>query len=340
MERMKVIDMHCDTIERLYGVRKNLQTHKDFCVSAETLRNNQGHLDLERMKQNGYLLQNFALFVDLEQWQEPWGGVKELYLCYCEEMWRNEDVIRPVFSFGDMERAWRDGKMCALLAVEEGGVCCGEIGKLQELYSMGVRMMTLTWNYENELGAPATPGERRNGGGKNVSSGGLTSIGEAFVAEMENLGIIPDVSHLSDRGFYDLLRVSKRPFVASHSNARAICSHGRNLTDDMIRSIAKRGGCIGLNFYEDFIVPQNLEKKGEEIILEILTKHAVHMANVGGIGVLGLGSDFDGIPTNLEISGAERMEFVWCALKKGGFTERELDAVFYKNVLRVYREYL
>ncbi len=332
---MKIIDMHCDTIERLYRVGRESKTCRDSLTVPETLRSNQGHLDLERMRQSGYILQNFALFVDSEQWQDPWEGGKELYQRYREEIKRNEDVIQPVYTYEDVEKAWQNGKMCALLAVEEGGVCRGEVDKLRELYAMGVRMMTLTWNYENELGVPATP---RGAAQKKRKAFGLTPEGEAIVREMERLGIIPDVSHLSDGGFYDLLQVSKGPFVASHSNARAICDHGRNLTDDMIRNIALRGGCVGLNFYEDFIVPKNL--KGKKTSLEMLAKHATHMVNVGGVEVLGLGSDFDGIPTNSEISGVESMELVWQTLKDGGFSERDLDRLFFENVLRVYRDCL
>lgn len=156
---------------------------------------------------------------------------------------------------------------------------------------------------------------------------------------MEELGMIPDVSHLSDKGFYDVLEETKKPFVASHSDARSICGCVRNLTDDMIRRLAERGGCVGLNFYADF-----LEEKPEGVpnpgTMESVVRHARHIAAVGGTEVLGLGSDFDGIDTHEELPGVQSMPELWEALKKGGFTESQLDGIFCGNVLRVYRETL
>jgi membrane dipeptidase len=156
---------------------------------------------------------------------------------------------------------------------------------------------------------------------------------------MEELGMIADVSHLSDAGFYDVLQYSSKPFVASHSNAREVCGCVRNLTDDMIRKLAERGGCMGLNFCADFLetVPEGQPNPGT---IEAVVRHAKHIVKVGGIGVLGLGSDFDGIDTNQELPGAQSMELLWERLHQSGFTQGQLDAVFYKNVLRVYEEVL
>ena len=152
---------------------------------------------------------------------------------------------------------------------------------------------------------------------------------------MEHLGIIPDVSHLSDVGIRDVLSVAKKPFVASHSNARAVCGHPRNLSDELIRGIAEAGGCIGLNFYEDF-----LGAGGKEAISEHIIRHAKHMINVGGSEILGLGSDFDGIRKNPVLEGAESMGKLWSILHDAGFSANLLDGIFNGNVLRVYREVL
>lgn len=360
---MKIADMHCDTISRLAELEEK--------GIWEELRENTGHLDLLRMKQAGYLLQNFALFVDRERHQDPWEAVCGLYERYREELERNSDLIAPVLAFEDIAANEAAGKLSAMLTVEEGAVCGGEIGKLQRLYDMGVRMLTLTWNYPNELGHPnhnrelkaralkfrrklmECPRESAEYRALQKQAGpaveaflhtpdrteGLTERGREFVTEMEKLGMIPDVSHLSDAGFYDVLAVTKKPFAASHSNARAVCPNVRNLTDDMIGRLAERGGVMGLNYCADFLeeTPVGEENPGT---IEAVVRHARHIVNVGGTGVLGLGSDFDGIDTHRELPGAESMERLWDALKKAGFTETQLDGIFSGNVLRVYRDTL
>ena len=232
--------------------------------------------------------------------------------------------------------------MSAMLTVEEGAVCKGEIEKLRSLYDMGVRMLTLTWNYPNELGYPNLKRERKGCEDYFFTPNeecGLTETGREFVAEMEALGMIVDVSHLSDAGFRDVLDCTNKPFVASHSNARAICGHVRNLTDDMIRKLSERGGCTGLNFYAHFL---RTVSRGEYNpgALEDVVRHAKHIAKVGGVEVLALGSDFDGIDTNEALPGVQCMEWLWDALRRGGFRESELEKIFYGNVLRVYREIL
>ena len=142
-DTMRVIDMHCDTISRLL--------EKD-----EELLQNTGHLDLKRMKESGYLLQNFALFVELSKDRDPWEKLCALYELYEREMEKNQALIGKVLQYSDIERNEREGKLSALLTVEEGAVCKGEIEKLEELYAKGVRMLTLTWNFPNELGYPTS----------------------------------------------------------------------------------------------------------------------------------------------------------------------------------------
>jgi len=364
---MKVVDMHCDTISKLLEQR-------DEGKSVE-LRSNREHIDLIRMKQSDYLLQNFAMFVylgtDDGDREKAWEDVRRLYALYREELDRNKDLIAPVYSYSDIERNEAAGRMSAMLTVEEGAVCGGSLEKLQELYRMGVRMLTLTWNFVNELGYPNQDGEYMKRAKEarralkecgqdspayahlrlkaqeayNALShtpnltGGLTETGKEFVAAMESLGMIPDVSHLSDAGFYDVLSVTKKPFVASHSNARAICPHVRNMTDDMIKKLAERGGCMGLNFCADFLEEAPVGQKNPGTISAIV-RHARHIADVGGIEVLGLGSDFDGIDTHEELQGVQGMGKLWEALKADGFSEGELDKIFRKNVLRVYRDSL
>jgi len=360
---MKVIDMHCDTIYELLCRKERGE--------EVSLRSNKGHIDLLRMREGHYLIQNFAMFVELDKDGDPWERVCSLYRCYQEELERNKDILAPVLRFSDIGANEAAGKMSAMLTVEEGAVCKGELEKLHALYEMGVRMITLTWNHENEIGYPnflpelsrkrkqamekwrectaedPLREEKRRAAQEAFDAffhtpnlaGGLTEKGEEFVAEMERLGIIPDVSHLSDAGFYDVLKVTRKPFVASHSNARTVSPCVRNLTDDMIRRLSERGGVMGLNFCADFLeeLPIGVENHGT---IAAVIQHAKHIMSVGGIEVLGLGSDFDGIGTHAELPGAQSMGRLWDGLHQAGFTEGQLDKIFYGNVLRVYRDTL
>ena len=327
-DTIRVVDMHCDTISAILAERRR---GKDC-----RLRRNKLHIDLERMQQSGYLLQNFALFVNREKCRSPWEEFCTLYEVYQGELEENGDILAPVLTFSDIEKNRCSGKMSSLLTVEEGAVCEGEIGKLEQLYSRGVRMLTLTWNYPNELGYPnVRPGMHF----KPDTEHGLTSKGMEFVERMEELGMIVDVSHLSDAGFYDVLKTTKKPFVASHSDAREVCGWVRNLTDDMIRKLADRGGCMGLNFCADFLktVPEGMKNPGT---IEAVVRHAGHIVKVGGIEVLGLGTDFDGIDTHEELPGAQSMERLWNGLHRAGFSESQLEKIYHENVLRVYKDVL
>lgn len=166
---------------------------------------------------------------------------------------------------------------------------------------------------------------------------GLTEKGLAFLEEMEHLGVIIDVSHLSDGGFYDVLNHTSRPFVASHSNARSVCPHCRNLTDDMIRKMGERGCVTGLNFYGAFVNPGGPDAK---CTVEGVARHAKYLADLGGIQCIGLGSDFDGFSGECEISDCSKMSLLEDALKKQGFTSSDVDKIFYQNVLNLYKEIL
>ena len=149
-----------------------------------------------------------------------------------------------------------------------------------------------------------------------------------MVEEMERLGIVPDASHLSDRGFYDLVENCKKPFIVTHSNSRSIKRHPRNLTDDMIKKLSEKGGVMGINFCADFV--------GYEKVTQIkdLVSHIKHIKNVGGIDVISLGSDFDGIGNEVEIKDASEMGKLAQALEKEGFTIDEIEKIYYKNALR------
>ena len=292
------------------------------------------------MKKGDYYLQNFALFTELSSHERPFEYCMKLVDLFYTEMEQQKELIGVVTSYDDIERNRKEGKMSAMLTIEEGGVCQGELAFLRDFYRLGVRMMTLTWNYKNELAHPNRIWEE-NGVGffEPDTEHGLTEKGIEFLKEMEDLGIIVDVSHLSDAGIEDVFRYTNKPFVASHSNARTVTSCPRNLTDDMIRRLSERGGVMGLNYCAAFLYDW---KKGEHEISRVrdMISHIRHIKQVGGIQCIGLGSDFDGIGGDLELKSPEDLPMLEAAMKKAGFSDSEIEAVFYKNVLRVYKEIL
>lgn len=329
---MKVLDMHCDTIGELFA-------RKEKGIGYSILEND-CVIDLERMKKGDYCLQNFALFTNLSRRDRPFEYCMKLVDLFYTELEKHCDIIGIVKSYEDIEKNMKTGKMSAMLTMEEGGACQGELSFLRNFYRLGVRMLTLTWNYKNELGYPNHIWYEN---GKKYSEPdrehGLTETGLAFVTEMERLGMIIDVSHLSDAGIRDVLEHTKKPFVASHSNARSVAKNPRNLTDDMIKKISERGGIAGINYYADFLHDW---EEGETPISRVqdMIQHMKHMKKIGGIQCIGLGSDFDGIDCELEIKSPDQLPLLEAAMRKAGFTEEEIEAVFYRNALRVYKEIL
>lgn len=345
---MKIIDMHCDTIYEILAAKKRGDTM--------SLRDGKLMVNLEKMKQSGYWVQNFALFVEQEPDVSSFAKANDLLAIFKKEMKTHGEWISQVTTVHEMLENERAGKLSALLTIEGGEAIEGNLDNLRYFYEQGVRMMALTWNFPNAIGYPNFRCDEQ----WNVpdTENGLTEFGIRVLEEMEHLGMIVDVSHLSDAGFYDMLKYTEKPFVASHSNARSVCSHVRNLTDDMIRRIAERGGVIGLNYHSKFLADEyNTEKndinhileinmstvdneKTSQVVLEQLVQHAKHIIDIGGIECLGLGSDFDGIPVYL---GMPKLEEIWRfadTLQRQGFHGSEIDKIFYQNVFRIYRDVL
>ena len=331
---MRVVDMHCDTIAALY------RGHKDG--KSISILENGLMVDLNKMKAGDYSLQNFALFTELKKIDEPpFEYCMKLLDTFYTELEAHGDLIGIVKSYGDIEENLKAGRMSALLTIEEGGVCQGELAYLRDFYRLGVRMMTLTWNYANELAFPNRRETLPDGSTRTVpdTENGLTETGIAFVEEMERLGIILDVAHLNDAGIWDVFKYTKKPFVASHSNARALCSHPRNLTDDMIRALAERGGVMGINYCPSFLYNFPDEASAVSRVCDMV-EHIKHIRNIGGIGCVGLGSVFDGIGGELELKTAADLPRLAEEMERQGFTTGEIEAVFSGNVLRVYKEIL
>jgi len=315
---MSIIDFHCDTIDRLYinngiGLKKN-----DF------------HIDVDKLKKGNALAQFFAVFLHLKEIQDkgrtPLEVALEMIDLFYKELKDNSDELAFAATINDINNNKNINKISAFLTIEEGAVLEGSIDNLNKLYQLGVRLITLTWNFPNEIAFPNCR--------KEFTDRGLTTFGIEVVEEMNSLGMLIDVSHLSDGGFYDVARLSKKPFIASHSNARAKTDNKRNLTDDMIRLLAEKGGVMGINFCANFLGPDNISRVDDMI------RHIKHIHNVGGIDVIALGSDFDGIDSQLEIVDYGQMQLLLNALEKGGFKEGEIEQICSLNGLRIIKEVL
>lgn len=337
---MNIIDMHCDTIYQLYC--------RELEGASLSLRNAEGfHINLEKMKAGDYLLQNFAAFVDLEEAKQQFGTEDAPYRFACElvrvfreQLEANHDMIRPAASFSDLCHNQASGYLSAMLTLEEGGVCLGDLEKLRKFYQDGARMMTLTWNYENEIGYPAAMQKQGSAGYKpqEKRTYGLKPVGIAFLEEMEHLGMIIDVSHLSDDGFFDVWEHTKKPFVASHSNCRALCSHERNLSDEMLHMLGERGGIAGLNFYPDFLTNDRMHL--DRSLYDFLADHALHMIQAGGSSCIGLGSDFDGFHDESQPADAAALQDLTWVFHKHHISDDQIDRILYQNVYELYREVL
>jgi membrane dipeptidase len=323
---MLTVDMHCDTIMKIF---ENPQSN---------LRENAFQLDRAKLEAGDYLLQNFAIFMDKEAVDDSYQHAKAMMDCFDTQMAANSDWIRQVTTYDHVIDNERQGLISALLTMEEGAPIGTDLDRLEEFYHRGVRMMTLTWNYDNAIGAPNAKYALSGTAGllSEQPQEGLTSFGIETVERMNELGMIIDVSHGSDQLVRDVLAHSKQPFVASHSNAREVRAHFRNLSDDLIRQIANRGGVIGMNYCDYF-----LREPGDDTPLpECVVKHIQHIRNVGGLEVIGLGSDFDGIDVHPDLADGASVMAILEALERAGFSTGEIEAIFRDNVLRLYREML
>ncbi|MDD5015916.1 MAG: membrane dipeptidase, partial [Atribacterota bacterium] len=224
-----VFDGHCDTILEIINHKRTLEK-----------RLTTGHLDIPRMKDGGIDVQVFAVFI--EDVYKPDRALKrtlQLIDCFYKEIEKNQADIALVINYNQIKEANRAGKISAILSIEGGEALEGDLGVLRVLYRLGVRLLTLTWNQRNQIA---------DGIGESRTGSGLTEFGLKVIDEMNDLGILIDISHLSEVGFWDVVKRSKTPIVASHSNCYALCSHLRNLKDKQIKALTDKDGVIGVTF--------------------------------------------------------------------------------------------
>ncbi len=317
---MKIMDMHCDTFSHIYK-NETLNIYK-----------NELSVDYLKLKKGNYIGQCFAMFVKYNN-KDLYNTCLKMIEAYKKQMNIYKDCFLEIFKYEDFIKAFNENKIASILTIEEGAVIENDLNKLNHLYDLGVRMITLTWNYPNQIGHPNIQLSDNIDFSKVDNINGLTDFGIKMVRKMNELGIVIDVSHLSDKGVYDILKYSCKPFVASHSNSRTIANNCRNLSDDLIKKLANKKCVIGINYCKDFITSNNKSDLIKELI-----KHIKHIVCIGGIDVVGLGSDFDGIPQNDKIKDASFVPLLINELKKENFNEEDISKICYKNVLRVFKE--
>ncbi len=313
---MRIIDLHCDTITKIYDNRQSLY-------------DNDGHLSIKKMLKAGYMMQCFAIFVYLKKQESPYQTCLKYIEHFKKEMDNNKSVIKQVYCYNDLIENVKNNIMSSLLTIEEGATIEGDLNKLRHFYDLGVRMMTLTWNFENEIGYPNNMTDPENW--HEVTDKGLTDFGRQVVKEMNKLGMIVDVSHGSDKLFYDVIEISTKPIVASHSNSREVNHCPRNLTDDMLVKLKENKGVAGINYCPDFV-----DKETNVNQIPMIVEHIKHIVKVAGIETVALGSDFDGIKTPNGLSDCSKLHLLTQALRKEGFSEKDIDKIYYQNFLRVF----
>ena len=308
-----MIDLHCDTIMQLLD-------HPD---SGDLYRNT-WKIDIEKLQKAHSKVQDFALFINLGDTNDPYGRYEEMRNLCTTQIHLYGEHIQHVLSYQDVESVYKSGKIGALMSIEEGGVLGGDLDKLKQAYQDGVRLITLTWNYPNGLGEPHCGEQHKK----------LTQKGIEFVEAMQDLGIIVDCSHLNDAGTEQLGDILDVPFIASHSNAREVTAHTRNLPDNLIKLIANKGGVIGLNFAQSFLGTSPVSR------IEDIVKHGLYLINKGGEDVVALGTDFDGIKPDTEIKDASEMYRLYDAFKEAGLSVEQCEKLFWKNADRLLKEIL
>lgn len=310
---MIVLDSHCDTPSLMI---KGLDVGFD---------NNDCHVDIPKLLAGGVDASFFALCTYAEQSGEAaatsaLGMLASVY----DALGKYSDKIAMALSPDEVIANKSKGLVSILVGMENGSPIQKSLSLLRLFYRMGVRYLTLTHNGDNEIADAAMEGKRW---------GGLSPFGREVVAEMNRLGMIVDVAHASDQTFNDILECSKVPVLSTHSCCRSLADHPRNMTDDMIRRMADKGGVIQINFYPYFLTT-TASASVEDVI-----RHIDHAVNVGGIEHVGIGTDFDGIEVTPEgLENISRLPVVFDLLGKRGYSDDQIERIASGNFLRVFRD--
>jgi membrane dipeptidase len=356
-QKALVFDAHCDTVMRILEQNVNLG-----------LRSKEGHIDIPRAREGGLNVQVFAMWIEPDFWPHR-AAFRALE--YADAMFRtlkkHSDKLGLALTAKDARRLVKEGKLAVFLGIEGGHAIEDSLATLRMFHRLGVRVMTLTW-WNNTNWA--------DGSGDKPKHKGLTKFGVEVVKEMNRLGMVIDVSHVSDDTFFDVLKVTTKPVIASHSCVRAICKHHRNLSDKMLKALAENGGVIGINYYLGFLDPEVnrqeearwkalepklkklnqkykndrktlLEKRRElysshqrkpiRVPIDRLIDHIDHVVKAAGVDHVGLGSDFDGCSITPEgLDDVSDLPLITEKLLQRGYSQKDIEKILGGNLLRVF----
>ena len=313
-EKALVIDTHCDTIMGVVNGKYGLGVERE-----------DGHIDLPRLMRGGVTTQLFACYIEPQH--KPTRSLRrcvQMIDAIYAQAEQNSNLMEIAFTAADVQRIHGLGKVAAIISIEGGEAIEGDLGVLRMLHKLGVRAIGLTWNQRNDIA---------DGVGEVRAKGGLTNFGVSAIQEMNRLGIIIDVSHLTKPGFWDVIELSTAPIMASHSNAEAMCNHPRNLDDDQIRALAKNGGVMGMNFCPPFVV-----ETGTPTLNDMLD-HVDHIVKLVGPNHVGIGSDFDGIgSTPVGLEDVSKMVNFTRGLVARGYSDEDILKILGGNYLRIFQQ--
>ena len=306
---LRLFDMHCDTLYECFQKR-------------DGLKENRHHVDLRRGLRFDAWAQVFAVWLP-----DTLGGEAALDTCCAlldyghRQIEANADAMRLIQKGGDLEETPAAPVCQAIFSVEGGAMLAGRLESIEKLRDRDVKIITLTWNGSNELGHGCASGCEE----------GLTAFGKEAVRRMESAGILPDVSHLNERGFWDVAQTAKGPFIASHSVSASIYQHARNLKDEQFAAIRQAGGLVGLNVCASQLGAQTFEQ---------LERHFYHYLSLGGERVVAFGCDFDGTDVPEDWQGVAVMERLYAYFLQKGYAEDCLERLFYRNAFEFFRNAL
>jgi len=306
--QMRFFDLHCDTITKCCGEKMELY-------------DNEMSISICKGKYLDKWCQLFAIWMpDDLRGQDAIDYFDENYNYFCSQIEKNSSYIKQCRTSVDLNECIEGNKNAAILAVEGGSAAAGSLERLDYLGSLGVKVITLTWNGSNEIGH----------GSRSGCDDGLTHFGKAFIRHMEEKKIIVDVSHLNENGFFDVAKTIDAPFIASHSDCDAVRSCPRNLSDEQLKLLIERNGLCGINFCDYFL------SEDDNNGLEAVCRHVSHILDIGGENILSLGSDFDGCNINPEMDSIDKMPAMYDYLLGRGFGKKTVDALFFDNAYRFF----
>jgi len=313
------IDCHCDTVLKKFYEQNELR-------SADISDKYQATSDL--LLEGGMDVQVAAIWIPKAFTKFGLDIALEMFGIFYEDVQKDKKLVQ-IKKKSDFSKVQEKTKLGYILGLEGADPLGNNLKFLPAFYELGIRLITLTWSRKNMFGE----GVQKNVG---INEGeGLSQLGKQLVAAMNELGIVVDVAHLNRKGFQDVVKHSKSPFIASHTCAYSLVEHERNLSDEQIKQIAESEGCIGITFVPEFLVPN---PKKEPATIEHVIEHLVYMVDLVGINYVGLGSDFDGIdgaPIGLE--NASKFKELPSHLKEKGFSKNDVNKIMGENWYRVFR---